>query len=368
MKLLAKVWVTGLLLILFTVNAWGLDLEKEQGDALGISNVESALPEGARALMGDVSAADINSSDTVLSRMGAAIGELLTGAAKKGLRSSAVIMIIVLLCSMLRSTGIGGSQDFVHLGAVLSVGAVAAGDMGSFIGLGGDVLYQLSSFSKLLLPSLSAAAAASGAVTSASVKYAATALFMDILLTVSQNVVMPLVYAYIAATIANAALGGAALSGAAELLKWLCKTLIIMLVLAFTAYLGLTGIISGSADAVATRVTKTAISSLLPVVGSIISDAAGVVVSGAAMLRNAVGIFGMLAVVCTCIAPFITLGTHYLLYKAVAGVSETVTDKRISGLISGIGTAFGLVLSLVGAGAIMLFISIISCMKAVLLL
>lgn len=348
------------------LSVYAVDVEREQGEALGIGGVESALPEEAGELMGDLSAADISGAETVLQRISDSIGDKLGSILKRGLRSSAIILIIVLLSAVARTVyDSGGGQDFVHLGSALAVGAVAVGDVGAFIGLGSSTLAQLSDFSKILLPSLSAAAAATGAITSASAKYAATALFMDVLITISGSLVMPLVYAYIAATIANSAMGGDALSGAADILKWLCKTLLTVLVLIFTAYLGLTGVISGSADAVTTRVTKTAITSLLPVVGSIISDAASAVISGAAVLRNAVGIFGMLAVICTCLTPFLTLGVHYLLYKAVSGVTGAVADKRLSGMVSGIGSAFGIVLALVGTGAIMLFFSIISCMKAV---
>lgn len=355
-----------LLCMALSFSARAVDVEEEQSEALGIGAIESALPDEAKEIMGDVSATDINSADTVLQRIGAAITEKFSVILKGELRSAAIIMTMVILTAFIRSVYTQNSgYDLVSLASAIAVGTVAVGDIGSFVGLGRETLYALSDFSKILLPSLSAASAATGAVSSAAAKYTATALFMDVLITVGVNIVIPLVYAYVAVVIANAALGGAALSGGEELLKWICKTMLILLVLAFTAYLGLTGVISSSTDAVTVRVAKTAISGMLPVVGGIISDAAGAVVSGAAMLRNAIGIFGMLVVVCTCLTPFLALGTQYLLYKATAGISGALSDSRLGGLISGIGTAFGVVLGLVGSGAIMLFISVISCMKAV---
>ena len=358
----AAIWI--ILCVCFAPTAYAVDFETEQRNALGIGGVESALPESASELMQDISAADIKSAETVLSRVAGVIGDKLGSIVKKSSRNAGVILIIILLCSILRTVN-DCAVDAVNFGAVLAIGAVSASDAGSFMGLGRETLFQLSDFSKVLLPSLSAAASASGAVTSASAKYAVSALFMDVVLNVEMNILMPMVYAYVAAIIANAAFGGDALSGVAELLKWLCKTILTGLVIAFTAYLGLTGIITGSADAVTTRVTKTAISTLLPVVGGIVSDAAGAVISGAAVLRNALGIFGILAVLCTCLIPFLTLGANYLFYRLAAGVSSVLTDKRLSGLISGMGTAFGIVLAIVGTGAIVLFFSIISCIKAV---
>ena len=104
---------------------------------------------------------------------------------------------------------------------------------------------------------------------------------------------------------------------------------------------------------------------VLPVVGSIIADASESVLAGASILRNAIGIFGLLAVLGTCLLPFLRLGANYLLYKAAAGLSAAVADSRITRLVNAISAAFGMMLGLVGATALMLFISIISVIKVV---
>ena len=134
--------------------------------------------------------------------------------------------------------------------------------------------------------------------------------------------------------------------------------------LAFTTYLGMTGLVSGKADEFATKLAKSALG-VLPVVGSIVSDTAETLVAGAGVLRNAIGVFGFLAVASICLTPFITLGVHYLVYKGTAALTQAFADKRMAELISEIGAAFGMLLALVGAGGIMLFLSVISSMKAV---
>jgi stage III sporulation protein AE len=101
------------------------------------------------------------------------------------------------------------------------------------------------------------------------------------------------------------------------------------------------------------------------VVGSIIADASETVLAGASILRNAIGIFGLLAVIATCILPFLRLGANYLLYKAAAGLSGAIADSRITKLVNAVSTAFGMMMGLVGATAMMLFISIISVIKVV---
>ena len=52
--------------------------------------------------------------------------------------------------------------------------------------------------------------------------------------------------------------------------------------------------------------------------GGIIADASETVLAGAGMLKNTIGVFGMLAILAACAYPFLQLGVQYLLYKLTA--------------------------------------------------
>ena len=103
----------------------------------------------------------------------------------------------------------------------------------------------------------------------------------------------------------------------------------------------------------------------VPVVGSIISDAAGTVLAGAGMLKGAIGVFGLLAVLAICLTPFITMAVQYLLYKLAAFLAGTVTQEPLADLIGALGSAFGLMLGMTGSCALALLISIISSVSVV---
>ncbi len=338
------------------------EVRGSQANALETDKLENAVPEDAGNLLGDMKITDSldlsGGVSKLLRGVQSGIGEAVTG----GLKSAAVILIIAILCST-ASTAFEGGAKYAILAGVLAISAVSVLNVNAFIGLGSKTLDDMNSFSKMLLPTLTGAAAASGAITSAAAKYAATALFMDIMMSVSKSIIVPLIYAYIATSIAEAALGGEGLTGASNLLKWLTKTVMLGIVLLFVAYLSLTGVISGTTDAVTTKALKTTVSTVLPIVGSIIADASETVLAGASILRNAIGIFGFLAVAATCLFPFLHLGVNYLLYKAAAGLSGAIADGRITRLVNAVSTAFGMMLGLVGALAMMLFISIISVIK-----
>jgi len=80
------------------------------------------------------------------------------------------------------------------------------------------------------------------------------------------------------------------------------------------------------------------------------------------MLKNTVGVFGMLTVLGICVVPFLKLGIHYLAYKIAGALSATLADNRLAELIANLGTAFALMLGMTGASALLLLVSMISAL------
>lgn len=338
------------------------DIAKSQGQVLGTDKLQASIPQEARQLFGKITVTDGLDISTLSQKLMTAVSEQLGDIVQGALKSALTILLIAVLCAV-GSAAFDGAATYVGLAGVMAIAVVSVTNVSTFVGLGGKTLEDMSTFSKMLLPTLTAAATASGALTSAAAKYAATVLFLDVLMTVSKNVVLPLIYGYTAASIAQAAFGGESLAGAAQLLRWLAKTVLTVFMLVFVAYLSLTSVVSGATDAVTAKALKTTISTVLPVVGGIIADASDTVLAGASILRNGVGILGLVTILGTCLLPFLRLGSHYLLFKAVAGLSGAIAESRITTLVNAVSGAFGMLLGLVGATALMLFISVISVIK-----
>ena len=338
----------------------------EQAEAMEAESVTDELPQAAGDILGDISITDADMGEKGFQAVLDTIKDSAFGIFKNALASAAKILTVVVLCTAACSAmSEGGVRDMVSFCGTVAVSAIAISNVHSFLGMGMETLYTLSDYSKILLPTMCSAAATAGAITSASAKYAATAMFMDVFISASVNIMLPLISIYLAAVIANAMLSKDSLANVAKLLKWVCTTALTLLMMAFTAYLGMTGLISGKADELTAKLAKTALGTVLPVVGSIVSDTAETLVAGAGILRNAIGVFGFLAVAAICITPFLTLGLHYLVYKGTAAFTAALAEKRMAELVSDVGAAFGMLLALVGCGGMMLFFSVISSMKAV---
>lgn len=168
-----------------------------------------------------------------------------------------------------------------------------------------------------------------------------------------------MVYLYIAVTAATAALGSKGIAAIAGFMKKGVKGAMTAILLVFTGYLTLSGAAAGAADATALKATRMAISSMVPVVGGILSDATETVLTGASAIRSGIGIFGTLVILGFCVVPFLYLGVQYLVYKLVAMLASVLYQGVISDLIDQIGAAFGLVLGMLGSCALLVLISLI---------
>ena len=294
--------------------------------------------------------------------------EELFGIVKKAVRSSVLMLSIALFCGI-GEIAVGekgsGLVRIVPLVGALAVSAVSVADVNSLMGMGVSSVEKLTSFSNVLLPVVATLTAATGAITGAAVRQMAAILFSDLLMNVINGILIPLVYGYIAGSIAWAATGNGGLKRIAALFKWVATTLLIILLMAYVAYLSVNGIIAGSADAVTIKAAKFAISTAVPVVGGILSDASESILSAAGVLKSSVGVFGMVAVLALCLIPFLQLAVHYLAYKFVAAVASTVGVSSVSGLIESLSSSFGLILGMMGAGALLLLVSLVSSITMV---
>lgn len=282
---------------------------------------------------------------------------------------AALLLGVVLLCSLAESCLAAADSPcvprYVSVAGALAITLVAAGDFRRMMGLGVETMSQLEVFSKALLPTLSAAVAAGGGYITAGARQVATVFFTDLLISLIRQVLLPLLYACIAAAAADAVVPGHSLQKIGQGLRKCVAWALTALMLVFTGFLSVTGAATSAADALSTQLTRTAIATAVPVVGSIISDAAGTVLAGAGMLKGAIGVFGLLAVLAICLTPFITMAVQYLLYKLAAFLAGTVTQEPLADLIGALGSAFGLMLGMTGSCALALLISIISSVSVV---
>ena len=257
----------------------------------------------------------------------------------------------------------GTSQQVVHLAATVMLGILLLKPSNSMIRLGVQTVSELSQYGKLLIPVLTGALAAQGGVSSSASMYVITVFFVSVLTTLIVKVTVPMIYIYVSLSLLNSAVGDELLVNLRNFMKWLITWSLKIVLYVFTGFLGITGVVSGAADASAVKALKLTVSGMVPVVGGIISDASETILISASVMKGAAGIYGILAIIAVFIGPFLKIGAQYLMMKITGSMCMMLSNKKESDLIKDFSSGMGMVLGMVGAVGLLLLISVVCFMK-----
>ena len=126
----------------------------------------------------------------------------------------------------------------------------------------------------------------------------------------------------------------------------------------FTTILNLEGTITSTIDGVTMKGIKTVTTSAIPIVGKAMGDSVDTVIGCAQILKNAIGVIGVLIIIGICIIPIIKLTILSTLYKLEAAICEPLADKRIIKLLGDMGGTFKVLLAILFFMSILLIIGL----------
>ena len=272
------------------------------------------------------------------------------------------ILFVTMFISILSIVAEKLSGTISIAGTVL-ISSMIFQDTNAMIICASDAVWEICEYGKLLCPVLTTALAAQGGITTSAMLYTGTTAFITFVSMIVSRLIVPMVYIFLSFSVAYSALGEEMMKKFADsvksILSWLLKTVLIV----FTTYLSITGVVSGTTDTAALKAAKVTISSVVPVVGGILSDASESVLTSIAIMKNAAGIYGMLAVLAVIVGPFIQVGVQFLMLKAVAIICGLFGNKNISSMVENYSAAMGLLLAMIATGGILVLISTVCYLK-----
>ena len=343
-----KSLLLGLILLLLTSPVHAMDLRAPEPPA----SAEALMPENT----GDI-------------RSG--IREMLFKAAEKlrpdlfeAGRISLSILAGAMMISLLKTFD-GPIKKAADLAGTAAIAGGLLLTSHSMIRLGAETVIEISEYGKLLLPVMTGALAAQGGITKSTALFAGTAGFMALLSGLISSILIPLTYLYLAFSTGSAALSQDSLKKIRDLIKsmisWSLKTVITV----FTTYISLTGVITGTTDAAALKAAKATVSTVVPVVGGILSGASETMLLSAAVLKNAAGLYGIFAILAIFLDPFLRILTDYWMLKATGAVCSIFGPGAVSDLLEDFSKGMGLLLAMTGTGCIMMLLGTVCFMKGV---
>ena len=333
------------------------DLMSEQAQLYGANELKDLLPDDAALLM---SGQDPTKETDILQSFYSVFFSALdnvTDQTKGAIVTVVQTVLVIAICQISDSICTDKGKMVVSTTAALAIAVNSIGGLHAMIGLGRETIGKLMDYSDVLLPSMVAAATASGSVTRAGAIYTLAVVLSNLIVRFINYVLLPAVYASVILALVDALTQQERLKRLREFVGFFIEKTLKGSIYLFVAFITLTGIVSGNTDTALVRAVKATISGAVPVVGTIISSAAGGIFSTAGVLKNTIGVFGILALFAIFITPFLKIGISGIAYKIMSAISGVFESKQ-SSFLEAISSSLGHVIAMVGASV---FICMLSC-------
>lgn len=197
-----------------------------------------------------------------------------------------------------------------------------------------DTIQNLVGFSGTLIPILITLMMTTGSIASAGIVQPILLFLINFIGNIISTVLLPLILIGTALGIISKVSDRIQIG---KISKYFKTTTIWILGVALTLFVGilsLEGTITSSVDGITAKTAKAAVSNFIPVVGKILGDAVDTVIGCGNILKNAVGLVGVIVVIGICITPIIKLAILMWAYYIASAVIEPIADEKIISLLS----------------------------------
>jgi stage III sporulation protein AE len=162
-------------------------------------------------------------------------------------------------------------------------------------------------------------------------------IMTQIIESILSNVIIPIIFiSTIIIAVGNIS-NGVQLGKLGDLLK---KTSIWAMGIILTIFIGilsLEGTLASSIDGITAKTAKATISTAIPVVGKILGDAVDSVLGGSVIVKNAVGLLGIVVILGIALVPIIKTAILMIVFNITSVIIEPISDSRITKCMSGVG-------------------------------
>ncbi|MDO5424466.1 MAG: stage III sporulation protein AE [Eubacteriales bacterium] len=227
-----------------------------------------------------------------------------------------------------------------------------------------ETVEKMLTFMKVLMPTYLAAAVLAGGSVSGAAFYELILGFIGLMQWLLRYGVIPAANLYMICTLLNQLSKEDYLSRMSELLKglvdWALKTMAAVVI----GLQAVQNLILPAVDSLKKTLLQKAGGSL-PGVGNLFNSVTEVLFGSAVLIKNAVGVAGLILLLVICAAPLVRLGTCSVLYRLIGAVLQPVADKRMTECVGGIGEGALLLFKVVATTGALFFISLAMAVAAV---
>lgn len=333
-----------LLFLLIPVSSYSMDYsEEEYNETLSsydLSSFEKELDADTYKMLDELGVLDFSYESITGLSFNDIVGLLKSLFQKKAelpIKSSVTILIFILLSAFLQSLK-AESDDSVNMiystATALLVATVVLVKLTSTVSLASMAISVASNFVYAFIPVFCSIVVASGGITTGFSTNTTLLILAQGLSFISSNVFMPIVNCYLALGVTSSLRYELNLDKLLSSLKKIITTCISFVSGVFVSVLSVKTAVAGRADMLGLRSIRFAINSVVPVIGSSISEGLLSIQAYSSLIKSSVGIVGVMAVVLVFLPSIIEVVLWRISLTLCVIVSDIFGDKSVSAVLN----------------------------------
>ena len=340
------------------------DILEEQGEEFGIQDFINDSKEFAGEFFSDIDIGEILDSaiqgkidnSSIIKK----ILNLLGSEVVESIKAIGSILAIIVIHAILRAISENLENEsvtkLIYYAQYILIITIIMGNFSSIIKMVQDTSTNLVAFMNMLVPLLITLMMYTGSIVTSGVLEPIILFMINFIGNMIQNILIPLVLVFASLVIMSKLSDRVQIDKLAKFLKSGIVWVLGIVLTIFVGVLSLEGTMSSSVDGITAKTAKTIVSSAVPVVGKILSDSVETVLGGGIILKNAVGVVGVIIVLGICIMPIIKLATLTIAYKLLTAITEPIADAKVTSLLDQIGDIFKIFLAILSAMSVMIIV------------
>jgi len=226
------------------------------------------------------------------------------------------------------------------------------------IGAAEDAIEKMINFMIALIPLMLMLLASMGNAISAAIFHPLIIFLIHVIGTVVYKIIFPLIFFSSLLSIVSAISEKFQVSQLAKLLRSFSVSLLGIFLTIFLGVISVQGATASVADGITIRTAKFITGNFVPVVGKMFSDAADTVIGASLLVKNAVGMAGVLILLVIVIFPAIKILTLAFIYHFSAAVMQPLGNSPMIDTLNMIGRNLIFVFAALAAVGLMFFLAL----------
>lgn len=286
---------------------------------------------------------------------------------KETLQLMITVLIIIIIHSIFKAIsenlGNNSTAKIIYFIQYLIIVTLITDSLVSVIDLTRESIQEVVSFMNLLIPLLSTLMLTTGCITTTTIVQPIILFLISFIGNFISNFIIPMLLISITLGIVSNISDKVQINKLSKFLKSSIVWILGIILTIFVCTLSIEGTLSSSVDGLTAKTAKAAVSNFIPIVGKILGDSVDTIIGCGNILKNAVGVIGVIVIAGIVVLPILKLAILWISFYILSGVCEVVADEKIVKLIGQISDSYKILAAILFSVSVMFVVGVTLVLK-----